>query len=345
MIGIIGGIFGGISGSLLIFILDYAQKTRELSPKWIWILPLVGAIIPLLKSEVKLILGSFLTHLGGGSAGREGAVVHLSRSLSERIASTLRYNERTTKDLVMVSMGAAFGTALGAPIAGLIFGLEFNKSKLFRPRILLHGALAALISQNFARLTQIQHFRLPAFSIEQYEIKTAVIVLITGILFGLASVLFHFLRKRLEFTLLKIPPVVTGLAGGLILTALFHFFKLEIYQGLGRETILQASQEVVPIGMVLRKIILSVITLGTGFQGGEFFPLAFIGSTIGSAFSFIDPSMTALLVALGFVTTYGAATQTPIACTLLAYELFGWKILPYAMITLWIANKVRTRFD
>lgn len=345
MIGIIGGIFGGISGSLFIFILDQAQKFREMSPKWIFILPFVGMMIPLLRGAPKLIVGSFLTHLGGGSAGREGAVIHLSRLLSERLARYLKYEDRKIRNLLIVSTGAGFGAALGTPWAGLIFGFEFNQSRLLRPRILIHSAIAGMIAQFLVRVSSVVHFKFPVFEIQTYELKTFVVVLIVGILFGFTTVFFHALRHRIELIFMKISPVIAGLIGGLMLAALFLFFKFEIFQGLGRETITHASQAAVPLSFAVKKILLSVITLGTGFQGGEFFPLAFIGSTLGSAFSFIDPSMTALLAALGFVTLYGAATKTPIACTILAYELFGWKILPYAIVTLWIASQIHQRIS
>jgi H+/Cl- antiporter ClcA len=247
------------------------------------------------------------------------------------------------RKLVIVSMGSAFGAALGAPWAGLIFGFELNRSKIFRPFLLIHSAVAALIAQSLVKLSAVSHFKLPTLSIPTYEIKNFIMVLMIGILFGFTVVFFHSLRHWCESNLKKFSPMLVGLMGGLILTVMFYFFDLESYQGLGRETILQASQQALPISVTLKKILLSIITLGTGFQGGEFFPLAFIGSTLGSAFSFIDPSMTALFASLGFVTTYGAATRTPIACTLLAVEILDWKIFPYAILTLWIATLIHNR--
>jgi len=343
MIGIFGGILGGISGSLFIALLNYAQNLRELNHNWIFILPLVGILLSFLRGAPKLILGSFLTHLGGGSAGREGAVIQLSRILAEKISSFFHFQERKARRLVIISMGAGFGAALGAPWAGVIFGIEFNKSKFIRPWTLLHSLIAMLIAQAIIRITHLPHFHLPAFVIPEYKITTLTILIITGILFGFSTAFFHFLRHQYEFAFKKCSPLITGLIGGVFLVILYYFFDLREYQGLGREVITQASQEILPLVVTAKKIILTVITLGSGFQGGEFFPLAFIGSTLGSAFSFIDPNMTELMVALGFVSTYGSSTQTPIACTLLAGELFGWKILPFAAITVWIASRIHSR--
>ena len=345
MTGIIGGIFGGLSGILFIALLNSAQSLREMNPKWIFILPLVGIITSLLRGAPKLIIGSFLTHLSGGSAGREGAVIQLSRTLSEMVARHFHFQERKLRRLVIVSMGSGFGAALGAPFAGLMFGFEFNRSKIFRPKTMFHCMIATLISQLITRAIHLQHFRLPAFEIPNYQLTTITFVIMAGILFGFATAFFHFLRHQYEYAFMKFSPLFNGLLGGIFLLVLYYLYGLQEYQGLGRETISQATQEILPLSYAVRKIILSVITLGAGFQGGEFFPLGFIGSTLGSAFSFADPAITALLAALGFVATYGASTQTPIACTLLACELFGWKILPFAAITLWIASRIHSRIS
>jgi H+/Cl- antiporter ClcA len=345
MVGIIGGVLGGISGILFISILNYAQNLRELSPYWVLTLPLSGILITLLRGAPKLIFGSFLTHLGGGSAGREGAVIQLSKTLSVKIAGLLKFQERKLQRLILVSMGAGFGAALGAPFAGLIFGFEFNKSKIFRPWTLIQSSIAMFIAQALMRMSKLEHFHLPQFDIPLYQTKTFALVMISGILFGFTTAFFHFLRHQCEHAFSKTTPMITAIMGGTFLSMLFYFLGLKEFQGLGRETIILASQENLPLIFTVKKMIISAITLGTGFQGGEFFPLAFMGSTIGSAFGFIEPSVTALLAGLGFVSTYAASTQTPIACAILAGELFGWEILPFAAITVWIANRIHSRIS
>lgn len=342
MIGIIGGIFGGISGALIIWLVQLAQVMREAHPSWIFILPFAGILITYLKGSPKLIIGSFLTHLGGGSAGREGAVVNLGKIFAEKASYIFKYQERNKRRLILVSVGAGFGAALGAPWAGVLFGFEYNKSTFFRVRTMVHSGVAMLIAQVIVRLSKVPHFHLPEFETPDYAIKNFVFVMIAGILFGFATAFFHYLRHHTEDFVKKHSPALVAFIGGCILTAIFYFLDLNDYQGLGKETITRSSQEILSITVTLKKILISVLTLSTGFQGGEFFPLAFMGSTLGSALSFVDPTLTALLVALGFVSTYGASTQTPIACTVLACELFGPKILPFAAINLWIAYRIHT---
>ena len=345
MTGIFGGIFGGFSAILFISLLNYAQTLRESNPRWIFILPVVGIGIALLRGASKLVIGSFFTHLGGGSAGREGAVIQLSKILATKTAEFFKYHERAQNRLILVSMGAGFGAALGTPWAGLIFGFEFNKSKIFRPKILIHASIAMFIAQAMVRLTHIPHFHFPAFDIPLYETKTFTLIIIAGILFGFMTAFFHFLRHQCEHAFIKTSPVLTAFIGGSFLTVIYYLYGLQEFQGLGWETIVQGSKESLPLIVSIKKTILTVITLGTGFQGGEFVPLAFIGSTLGSAFSFVDPTLTALMAALGVVSAYGASTQTPLACTLLACELFGWKIFPFAAITVWIANRIHSRIS
>lgn len=340
MVGILGGIFGGISACLFISILNYAQNLREMNPKWILILPFAGLLIQFLRGAPKLIFGSFLTHLGGGSAGREGAVIHLARTLSEITGPYFKFPERKARKLILVSVGAGLGAVLGAPIAGFIFGFEYHHSSFFRIKTLFHSLIANFIAQAIVRFSKVPHFHLPLFEIPHGTLQTYAFTFLLGILFGFLTLLFHLLRRRCESAFDQTSPLLTGFIGGGFLLILYQWFGLQEYQGLGAETILHASQMILPLAMVFKKMILTALTLGTGFQGGEYFPLAFMGSTLGSSLSFVDPSLTPLFAALGFVATYGAATQTPIACTILAAELFGWNILPFAAITLWIASQI-----
>lgn len=353
MTGIIAGLLGGFSAILFIHSIRWAQNIREIYPVLIFTLPFSGALIRYLYSRFgkgilegpTLTISVFLSHLGGASTGREGAIIHFCRILSKGMGHYLNFQERKIKKLIVASIGAGFGAALGAPLAGLIFGFEENKHPFFRPRTVMHSLIAVAIAQGCIHFWGINHFHIPSFEIPEYGPISFAFIFILGILMGLIAVLYHFLRQNFEMLLSSQKPWVAGLFGGSLLLVLYQFQIVSSdFQGLGDAKILEATQQMASTSMTWKKILVTVISLGSGFQGGEFFPLAFFGSTFGSAFSFISPAMLSLFASIGIVAVYGAATQTPIACTILAAELFGWKLIPYAFVAIGIASKLHSRF-
>jgi H+/Cl- antiporter ClcA len=351
MTGIIAGFFGGISAILFVHLIRLGQSIREAQALWIFSLPFAGLLIRTLyhrfgkgvSEAPTLAISVFLSHLGGASTGREGAIIHFSRILSNATGHFLNFPERQIKKLMVASIGAGFGAALGAPFAGLIFGFEENNHPFLRAKTLIHSAVATIIAQALVHFARIEHFRLPSFTIPDYEFNQFVFLPVLGVLFGLIAVLYLALKKTYESFFQNTHPALAGFIGGGILFSLYCIFEMKDFQGLGESTILHASQTGVSAWMTMKKILVTAISLGSGFQGGEFFPLAFFGATLGSAFAFVNPVSIPLFAATGVVSVYGASTRTPIACTILAAEMFGFKILPYAVITIFIANLVSSR--
>ncbi len=351
--GIIAGLLGGFSAILFIHCIRWAQVFRETHPSLILTLPLSGVFIRYLYSRFgkgffeapTLTISVFLSHLGGASTGREGAVIHLSRILSVSLGRFLNFQERKTKRLIIASIGSGFGAALGAPLAGLVFGFEENRHPFFRLKTLLHSLVAVLVAQGCVHFSGVTHFQIPSFDIPEYGFIPFSFIFILGVLLGLIAVVYHFLKKYFELLFSYLKPWQAGLIGGSLLFLIYQSQLISAdFQGLGTQSMIEASQQMVSSSMTWKKMLVTVISLGSGFQGGEFFPLAFLGSTFGSAFSLISPVMVSLFASIGMVAVYGAATQTPIACTILAAELFGWKMIPYAFIAVIIASRVHFRF-
>jgi H+/Cl- antiporter ClcA len=351
MIGIIGGVFGAVSAWLFIHLIRLAQGWREAFPALIFILPFAGLFIRYLYLNYKkgvfeapiLAISVFLTHLGGGSAGREGAVIHLARILAHSIGKFLHFEERQIRKLIIAAVGSGFGVALGAPIAGFFFGFEENRHPFLRPRTLFHSALAAGVAHWLLLSTGTEHFKPASITIPQYSLTIFAFTAVAGIVFGFMTVLYHRFKRFFEHRTAQHSPLLAGFLGGGILFALYCVFGLKEFQGLGEAGILQAQEQVVPLATAFQKMLVTIVTLGSGFQGGEFFPLGYMGSSLGSSFGFIHAESARLYAALGFTVIYGAATRTPFACTLLAGELFGWKILPFAAIATYLASLINTR--
>ncbi len=353
MIGLIGGIFGAFSAIVFIQLIHWAGSIRQLSPWWIFTLPFSGMLIRYgylrygkgILEAPTLAISVFLTHLGGGSAGREGAIIHLARILSTFTGKFLNFEERKSRKLIIASIGSGFGASLGAPFAGLIFGFEVNRHPFLRPMTVLHSIIASLIASTLFRWSGLLPFRLPEFVVPDYSPTVFALTAVVGILFGFMTVIYHALKRKWEERLSLHSPLLAGFIGGGILFTLFCVFNLKSYQGLGEDGILMAQRQIMPLSEAFRKLVLTVVTLGSGFQGGEFFPLGYIGSALGSSFGFIHASSAVLYSSIGFVAIYAAATGTPIAGTLLACELFGWKILPYAACALFLADRIHKRLS
>jgi H+/Cl- antiporter ClcA len=353
MIGFIGGVFGALSAIFFVQVIHLAGSIRNFSSWWIYTLPVSGILIRflylrfgkgLLEAPV-LAASVFLTHLGGGSAGREGAIIHLARILSTFTGKFLNFEERSARKLIITAIGSGFGASLGAPLAGLIFGFEVNSHPFLRFKTLLHSIIATLVAGFIFRWSGTPSFRLVEFSVPDYSLIVFALTVVIGILFGFITVLYHGLKQRWEQHLSRHSPLLAGFIGGGVLFTLFCVFNLKSFQGLGEEGILLAQQQTAPLATAFQKMIVTIVTLGSGFQGGEFFPLGYIGSALGSSFGFIHAASAPLYSSLGFVAVYAAATGTPIAGTLLACELFGWKILPYAACALFIANRIHQRLS
>lgn len=140
----------------------------------------------------------------------------------------------------------------------------------------------------------------------------------------------HFVERAVNHWI-SYPPLKPFL-GGLLIAILYYFDGTYRYAGLGITYIQEALTQPAGFRDPALKSIFTSLTVGTGFKGGEFIPLVFIGTTLGSALSILLPVSFALLAALGFAAVFGGAANTPIACTLMAMEIFGYRIGPYALV-------------
>lgn len=370
LFSILSGLLAGIASAIFLILLDLATRTRDAQPELIWFLPLGGFLIGwvyhhygkdvaggnnLILDEIHdpkritpfrmapfILFGTIFTHLFGGSAGREGTAVQMGASLSDQLTRWLPMEPKERKILLMAGMGAGFGSAIGAPWAGVIFGMEV----LFVGRFQIIGVVECFIASFVAYATTFilgaPHTHYPLFSIPTWDWRNFVFVAIAGIAFGLSARLFvlltHFI-EHLQKRWIKYPPL-KPLIGGIILVVIYYLEGSYRYAGLGIPVIQDALVSPSPLGFPAWKGLLTAITVGTGFKGGEFIPLVFMGTTLGSALSIVFPISFQLLAGVGFAAVFGAAANTPVACTLMAMEIFGYEVGPYALIACFMAYAV-----
>lgn len=353
LLSAVSGACIGSASALLLVSLEWATDFRE-SHLWIIaLLPLAGLVIGLmyhylagtasrgnnfLIEEIRsphdiipfrmaplVYVGTVLTHLFGGSAGREGTGVQMGGAIADRFSKLLRLHRRDHRVMVLIGISAGFASVFGTPLAGAVFGLEV----IIVGRMRYESILPAFLSAAFAHLTchawGVVHTHYPRPEVPPLDISNILWVALAGVVFGLVAMWFS---RSIGFwgnvgkKFVQYPPL-RPVAGGVIIVLAVWMLGTTKYIGLGVPTIVVSfSQQQMWYDFVL-KLLFTTFTIGVGFKGGEVTPLFFVGATLGSALSAVIPLPMSLLAGLGFVAVFAGATNTPIACTLMGIELFG----------------------
>lgn len=272
-----------------------------------------------------VLFGTLITHLFGGSAGREGTAVQMGGAIADLCTSIFKLNHSERRTLMILGISAGFASVFGTPLAGAIFALEVVFFHKINFRSIVLSFLVAYMAYFTVEFYQIKHTHYSIPFIPQMDFTALFWILIASILFGLAALLFarstHYWGKLFSKTI-KYPPL-RPFIGGIILALTIYFIGTTKYIGLGVPMIVDAfTIHNTPYDFLL-KILFTGFTLGAGFKGGEVTPLFFVGATLGSALSVVVPLPIALLAGMGFVAVFSGATHTPIACTVMGMELFG----------------------
>ncbi|MCB9425876.1 MAG: voltage-gated chloride channel family protein [Flavobacteriales bacterium] len=368
MIGLLVGLLVGSASAFFLVSLDFVTNYR-IDHNWIiWLLPIGGLCIGLsyhywgqsvvagnnqlldeyhtpqktipFKMAPLVLAGTLITHLFGGSAGREGTAVQMGGAIADQFTKLFKLSAKERKTIIIIGISAGFASVFGTPLAGAIFALEVLAiGKLKYDSIIPSFITAYLAHYTCAYLWGVHHTSYTIPTVPDLNHETLWWILMAGIAFGLAALLFaksvHFwgnlFAKWIHYPPLR--PVV----GGVILAVFFGTTQLYQYSGLGVPMIVDAFKNPSHSYDFIAKILLTTFTLGAGFKGGEVTPLFFVGATLGSALSLFIPLPFALLAGMGFVAVFSGATNTPIACTLMGIELFGGEVALYMGLACMIA--------
>lgn len=277
---------------------------------------------------------SFVTLTSGGSAGKEGPSAQIGAGLASMVADIVRFDGNDRKKLVICGISSGFASVFGTPLAGAIFGMEVLFVGSISYEVLLPSFVAGIISYQVSTWLGLTYFYNPITFVPVFSEAFFVKVLAAGVFFGLASLLLvEILRlgKRASEAV-KIPLEAKAVLAGLILIGLTFIFS-EDYLGLGLNTIQSALEGgEVPWYAFIMKSLFTSVTLSFGGHGGIGTPIFFVGATAGSALSRLMDVDPAMLSAIGFVALLAGAANTPIAASIMAVELFGADVAPYAAI-------------
>lgn len=281
-----------------------------------------------------VMVGTWLTHLFGGSAGREGVAVQLGATVSNWVG---RYAGRGSQSSLFLATGMAAGFAglFQTPIAAIFFALEVLVIGSFKYEALLSSTIAAFTASAVAGKLGLEAFTVALNSPVQLNGTTLLKLAVAGVVFGLTGLLFAAsLNRTKQYLAARIshPVVRIGIIGVIASCLLFIMYQGR-YSGLGTNLI-DASFSAGTIYSYdwLLKLLLTVLTISAGFQGGEVTPLFSIGASLGMVLSQVVGLPPALTAAMGYAAVFGSATNTFLAPIFIGAEVFGFHYTPYFFI-------------
>ena len=339
--------FLALAGLLIVFIY---QKFAGKTGKGMGLIFEVGhgteKEIPLRLIPI-VTVATWITHLFGGSAGREGVAVQLGATLSHRFNKYFNFPDKS-KVFLVTGMAAGFGGLFQTPIAALFFGLEVLALGNLQLYALLPAVVAAFTASwtsSFLGLEKFTHIVNTNLSITP---MTFVKFAILGIIFGIAGNLFVYLQSFLKkFAAEKIKnPYYRIFLIGIFLSVILLLLHEGRYTGLGTNLIENSfsGKQIFGYDWIL-KLLLTTLTLAAGFQGGEVTPLFSIGASLGVVIATFFGLPIEFVAAAGYISVFGSATNTLLAPIFIGGEVFGFNNLPFFVIIVIFAYLVNRKIS
>ena len=370
------GILGagmGLTGAAFHRLLELVTELRTAYPMMVFGLPFAGLLIVFMYKKAgggasegtNLVLsaiqsgkklpfrmaplifaGTILTHMFGGSSGREGAALQIGGSLGNTLGRLLRFDEKDKNILIMCGMSACFSAMFGTPAAAAVFSMEVISVGVMYYAALLPCVLSAVIARGVSKACGIEAIRFPLDGIASIDLPSGMKLIALGAIFAAVSILFVIALSMVSGALRKYvesPYVKIFIAGWAIVGLSFIFGQQ--YLGNGLNLISMSLAESVPWYFFLLKILFTAITLGGGYKGGEIIPSLCIGAAIGSCLAPVFGMPVALCAACGMVSVFCGVTNSPITSILIAIELFGISSLYYCMISIAVSYLLSEYFS
>lgn len=359
---VIAGVTGavlGVIGAYFARSITYVTELRTAHPWILYLLPVIGLLIVFIyKFETKgggtnlvleavqegeeipfrmapmIFAATVLTHLGGGSAGREGAALQLGGSVAQAIGKLFRLDKEHTKIMILCGMAAGFSALFGTPLAAAVFAVEVIAVGTMQYYALFPCTVASLTAFEVAKLCggHAEHFLvtgIPAFDLSS-ALKIAALaffcaalsVVFCGTLHGAENLYKKYIKN----------PYLRIITGGVLVILLAKVLGTTDYLGGGMNIVEKAVEGEVIWAAFLLKLLFTAVSLGAGYKGGEIVPTLFVGATFGCLFGQLLGFSPSLCAACGMVALFSAVTNSPLASLVLGFELFGFEGMPFYLI-------------
>ena len=361
IIAVIVGACAGVIGSIFHIVLEAVTEIRHFIPSLVCFLPLGGIAIAVfyivvnqgnnkgtdeIMEAVKtgnqvtwlfiplIFVSTTITHLFGGSAGREGAALQIGGSLGSAIGKAAKLKSEHLRIAVLCGMSSTFTALFGTPIAATIFTIEFISVGILHYSAIFPCLIGSLTALGVASLFGIAPTSFTVTAIPELSFKNIILCIVLAVLCALLSILFCYVMHETSHLAKKIKsPFLRVFIGGLLIIALTFIVGNYDYNGAGMDVIERAiSGEAVPWAFIL-KMIFTAITIGFGFKGGEIVPSFFIGATFGCVMGGLLGLPPSFAAALGLIGVFCGVTNAPIASVFMAVELFGNEGFSFFAIT------------
>ena len=352
LLGVLLGCIGGVLGAFFHHALHFVTHIRTENPWLIFLLPLGGILTVGIYRVFKMrnnrgtneiidailngdpvnpmiapviFLATSVTHLLGGSAGREGAALQLGGSVASRLAKLLKLKENERTVMIMAGMSAVFAGLFGTPLTATLFCMEFESvGTLFTPA-LLPCYLAAFMASRVSAAMGVHAETFILNDVVPFNFTTNWQLLVLSVLVGVLGIVMCWTFHQAEHLAAKrLPnPWIRILIGGAAVTAMTLLVGDHRYNGAGMDMALKAVAGEADWFDFLMKLLFTAVTLAAGFKGGEIVPTFCVGSTFGclvGGLIGIDPGFAAALALVGL---FCCVTNSPIASILLSIEMFG----------------------
>lgn len=360
---IIVGALVGLCGIAFYFLLSFVTVLRKQNPWLLFLLPVGGlaiaALYRLLHDEKDagtnlvisaihsddelplrmaplIFISTLITHLFGGSAGREGAALQMGGSIGNALGKFFHFDDKDKHVMIMCGMSAAFSALFGTPMAAAILPMEIVSVGVMYYIALVPCVISSLVAHGIAYIFGISNTMFTIAHVPDFGVVSAIRISILAILCALVSILFCVLlhkteelyRKFFENAYLRI------FIGGCIVIVLTLLVGNQNYNGTGINIIESCINGTVRPEAFLLKMIFTALTLGAGFKGGEIVPSFFTGAAFGCLFGILTGFSPTLCTAVGMTAVFCGVTNCPITSLLISFELFGYDGMPYFLLAI-----------
>ncbi len=359
--GIVGIVVGAV-GVGFHYAIDIATEFRTEHNKIIFLLPIGGLVIVFLYHICKLdkdkgtnyvlkavrnnkafsvftapliFISSTITHLLGGSSGREGAALQLGGSIASAFGRIIKLDSKDERIITMCGMSAAFAALFGTPVTAAIFSMEVASVGVMHFSAIMPCIVSAVVGTKIAMLCGVMPAKFDLSGIPDFTFLSVGKIILLSAMCAALSILFCVAMHKSEKLYSKFIPnrFLRIAAGGVLVVILTLIVGCYDYNGAGMDIVEKALHGEAKYEAFILKIIFTAVTLGAGYKGGEIVPVFFTGATFGNVVGKILNMSPSYGAGIGLISLFCGVTNCPITSVILSVELFGGESIMYFMLS------------